>query len=219
MDEKAVIWDLDGVIVDTIPYHAQAWRQLFKEEDKPEPSKEDFGIILGLRDEDTIKKVFGEETPPPEVETLSERKEEYFRFQIASKNIEPMPGVAELLSSLRDNGFHQAVVSSGPMKNVSFLLSSLKIKELFEAVIASEDVSRGKPDPEGFLLAAGKMKINEKRCVVIEDTIPGIRAARRAGMKCVAVTGTYQRKDLAEADTVVESLAEITVKDLEALLE
>ena len=218
MDRKAVIWDLDGVIVDTIPYHLKAWRQLFSKRGKQDLAKRDFREIFGQRNDDTIKKVFGKKIPPQELAALSEEKEEYFRRQIKKGKIKPMPGVLELLASLREGGFHQALVSSAPMENITFLLSSLGINKDFEAIIASEDVSRGKPEPEGFLLAARKLNVAEGRCVAIEDTVAGIKAAKRAGMGCLAITGTYEREDLAEADIVVESLKRVTVKDFERLL-
>jgi len=218
MDRKAVIWDLDGVIVGTIPYHLEAWRQLFNKKGKQDFAKGDFREIFGQRNDDTIKKVFGEEISPQEMAALSQEKEEYFRLQITKRNIKPLPGVLELLASLRERGFYQALVSSAPMKNIELLLSSLGITEDFEAIVSSEDVSRGKPDPEGFLIAARKINVEERRCVVIEDTVPGIKAAKHAGMKCLAVTGVYEKKSLAEADIVVESLERVTVKDFEMLL-
>ncbi len=218
MDRKAVIWDLDGVIVDTIPYHLKAWRQLFHKRGKLDFAKAGFREIFGQRNDDTIKRVWGEGISPQELAALSEEKEEYFRLNIKRGNIKPMPGALELLSSLREEEFCQALVSSAPMENITFLLSSLGINKDFEAIIASEDVSRGKPDPEGFLLAARKLNVAESRCVAIEDTVPGIQAAKRAGMGCLAITGTYEREDLAEADIVVESLKRVTVKDFEMLL-
>ncbi len=217
MDRKAVIWDLDGVIVDTIPYHSEAWRQLFDKRGK-HLATADFKEIFGRRNDDTLKKFLGKEPSPQELAALSQEKEEYFRLQIMKRNIKPMPGVLELLASLKEAGFHQALVSSAPMENITLLLSSPGVKGYFEAIIASEDVSRGKPDPEGFLLAAKRMNIEERKCVVIEDTIPGIRAAKRAGMKCLAVTGTYERESLAEADMVVDSLEGVMVEDFEMLL-
>lgn len=217
MDRKAVIWDLDGVIVDTIPYHLEAWRQLFYKRGRLDFAKEGFREIFGQRNDDTIKKVFGERISPQELAALSEEKEEYFRLYINRGNIKPMPGALELLSSLRKRGFHQALVSSAPIKNIELLLSSLGINENFEAIISSKDVSRGKPDPEGFLLAAAKMNVEERRCVVIEDTVSGVRAAKRAGMKCLAVIGVYEKESLAEADIVVESLEKVAVKDFEML--
>jgi beta-phosphoglucomutase len=218
MARKAVIWDLDGVIVDTIPHHLEAWRQLFNKKGKQNFVKGDFREIFGQRNDDTIKKAFGEEISPQEIAALSQEKEEYFRLQITKGNIKPLPGVLELLASLREVGFHQALVSSAPMKNIALLLSSLGINEDFEVIIASEDVSRGKPDPEGFLLAASKLNVEERRCVVIEDTVPGIKAAKRAGMGCLAIIGVYERESLAEADMVADSLERVTVKDLERLL-
>lgn len=216
MYRKAVIWDLDGVIVDTILYHLQAWRKLFNKRGKQDFVKRgDFREILGQRNDDTIRKVFGKEISAQELAALSEEKEKYFRLQITKRKIKPMLGVLELLASSKEEGFQQALVSSAPRENIELLLSSLRISEYFKAVIASEDVSRGKPEPEGFLLAARKLKVPESECIVIEDTVPGVKAAKRAGMKCLAVTGTYERENLAEADIVVDSLARVTVKDFD----
>jgi beta-phosphoglucomutase-like phosphatase (HAD superfamily) len=110
-------------------------------------------------------------------------------------------------------------VSSTPPENIRLIMNALDIAYLFNTVVSDSDVSRGKPDPEGFLLAAGRLGVAPDSCVVIEDAVAGVSAAKNAGMKCVAVTNTHPAVRLVEADIIVDSLQEVTVDTLEALLQ
>jgi beta-phosphoglucomutase family hydrolase len=216
MVPKALIWDMDGVIADTAPYHFLAWQRVARDRGIAF-TQADFRQIFGKRNPDIIAEKLGMDISSRESDSLALKKEELFR-RIAGQSIKPFPGVLNLLLSLKSATWKMAVVSSTPEENINLIIHSLEIAGLFDTVISDRDVSRGKPDPEGFLLAARKLAIEPSSCVVIEDAIAGVRAAKDAGMKCIAVTNTHPAEMLQEADKVVDSLERVTVSTLESLL-
>lgn len=214
-EDKAVIWDLDGVIADTGPFHLGAWQQLAEEMGRPFTA-EDFRRVFGLKNSDVIRKALAPDISADQVEALAERKEEIFRARVEG-NIKPLPGVLPLLHALKENGFGLALASSTVPENIKLLLSALSIEQLFDCLVSGQDVGRGKPDPEGFLLAAKKLGVQPRCCVIIEDAIDGVRAAKAAGMKCIAVANTHPRETLAAADLTVESLETVDSRDIQSL--
>ena len=216
MATKALIWDLDGVIADTAPFHFRAWQRVAQ--DKGIAFTEaDFKQTFGKRNPEIIAAKFNPDSSAQEIEELACKKEELFR-RIAKQSIKPFPGVLNLMLSLRAAMWKMAIASSTPVENIKLITQSLDIAGLFDAVVSDKDVLRGKPDPEVFLLAADKLGATPADCIVIEDAVAGVRAAKDAGMKCIAVTNTHPADKLAEADKVVDSLETVSVDTLEALL-
>lgn len=205
---KAVLWDLDGVLVDTAPFHFQAWQELFQSVDKGF-AEADFRRTFGLRNDAILGDILGELTPA-EVERLAQRKEELYRDKVEGR-VTAIPGAMDLLRRLQERGSKMAIVSSTPRENVRVVLRSLGLEGVFGAVVAEEDAPKGKPDPQGFLVAAEKLGVATGECVVIEDAPGGVEAAKRAGMRCIGVTTSRPREALAGADLVVDSLEEATV--------
>lgn len=200
---KAVLWDLDGVLVDSTRFHYEAYRKLLAEPGR-DISFDDFRNLIGLRNETILQRLFGE-LPPQEVERLGERKEEFFRELIAG-NVEALPGAAGLVRRLRESGVLMAIVSSTPRANIELILGSLRLAEAFAAVVGAEDASRGKPHPEGFLTAAERLEVAPVDCVVLEDAPEGIQGAKAAGTRCIGVATTRPPERLREADLVVDRL-------------
>lgn len=205
---EAVLWDLDGVLVDTAPFHFQAWQELFQSLGRGFADA-DFRRTFGLRNDAILRDILGELTPA-EVERLAQRKEDLYRDKIKGR-VTAMPGAVELLRRLQQRGRKMAVASSTTRENVRVVLSSLGLEGMFEAVVAEEDAPKGKPDPQGFLVAAERLGVEAGECVVIEDAPGGVEAAKRAGMRCIGVTTSRPREALADADLVVDSLEEATV--------
>jgi beta-phosphoglucomutase family hydrolase len=206
---KAVLWDLDGVLVDSAPYHRQAWGDVMASQGR-ELSDAEFQRTFGWRNDAILGYLLGELTPG-EMERLAARKEEFFR-EAARGNIVALPGALALLCLLRERGLKLALVSSTPHANIDLVLSSLGVESAFDVIIGEEDVKRGKPDPEGFLLAAQRLGVEPAECVVIEDAPAGVEAAKRGGMRCVGVSRDRPRDALAKADLVVESLEDPAVR-------
>ena len=146
-----------------------------------------------------------------------ERKEALFR-ELLRKNFVPMDGAVELIDALAADGFRLAVGSSAPLENVELSLDKLGRAARFSAIVAGADVTRGKPDPQVFQLAAQRLGISAESCAVIEDAVHGIEAAQRAGMIGIALTGTATREQLAKADLVIERLRELSPAKIRGLI-
>lgn len=209
----AVIFDMDGVMVQTAPQHFAAWRQVFAEMGR-EFSKEEFRATFGRRNQEILRHILGDGISEVQVEVLGRKKEEHYRALVRGE-VEAAPGFIPLLEALRDNEFKIAVGTSAPRQNVELILDVLSVRERLDVVVTAEDVDRGKPDPETFLLAAQRCNIEPKGCVVFEDSVAGIEAARAAGMRCIGVG----RPDISQADLMVDSLAKVTIPLVRSLLD
>lgn len=218
MRGPAVIFDMDGVLADTYQPHFASWRQLYGELGR-EYDEAAFAADFGRTSRDILRRSLGSDLTDERVRDLDQRKEAYFREFIRSSPSVAMDGAVELIDALVSDGFLLAVGSSGPPENVALLLEKLGRAERFASVVTGADVTRGKPDPQVFQLAAIRLGVAPAGCVVIEDAVHGAEAARRGGMKCVALTGTASREELdRHADCVVDSLRQVTPESLRELL-
>ncbi len=214
---KAVIWDMDGVIADTAQYHLKGWQMVYQKRGA-NYTEEDLRRNTGKRNDSIIRSVLGENIGRNEIMTITQEKDEIFRH-LVSQNIRPFPGVLKLITALKERGFKIAIASSAPTENIRLITQSFKIHNCFDAIVSGWEAAKGKPDPQIFLLAAQKLGVEVDDCIVIEDAIVGVAACQRAGMCCIAVTNTNPREDLREADLVIDTLEEITVDDIERLLQ
>src|SRR5579884_2150043 len=214
--QDVAIWDVDGTLVDTAELHFQAWADLARELGKPF-SRADFQATFGRRNPEIIDQLFGSHHTSQEVADLGERKEERYRAA-AQHGVALLPGVRSLLAGLQEAGFRQAVGSSAPRANLELILRLTGTAAFFSAVVSMEDTQRGKPDPQVFQIAADRLAVPPARCVVFEDAVAGVEAARASGMHCVAVrfVGHHpaERLRAAGADVVVETLEQLTVGDV-----
>jgi beta-phosphoglucomutase len=212
-----VIWDMDGTLVDTAELHFQAWCRVAQELDKPF-TRESFDATFGRRNPDIIHLLF--QCDDRDVAAIGNRKEEYYRAA-ARRGIELLPGARTLLHDLQAAGFKQAMGSSAPKQNLDLIVQLTETTRFFDAVVSMEDTTSGKPDPQVFLVAAAKLGVAPLRCVVMEDAVAGVQAARAGGMKCIAVDfAGYHGPDAlkrAGADLVVKSLADVSVPAVRAL--
>lgn len=206
---KAVLWDMDGVLVDTGEFHFQAWQAVLAEQGIPY-TRDLFRQTFGMNNAGSLALILGREPGPELLDTIDTRKEQAFRRLIRGR-VQPLPGVVAWLARLQEQGFRQAVASSAPPENIDALLSELGLvgelglRPYFAAIVPGNDMP-SKPNPALFLHAAGLLGIPPARCIVVEDAVAGVEAARRAGMSCLAVTTTNRPEALAAADLVVERL-------------
>jgi len=207
---------MDGVLVDTAPFHLKTWQEAFREKDVTF-TEEDFRRNFGQRADAIVRNTLGQVISQNEVDAVVEEKNRNFRGAVGH-SIKPMPGAVELVKSLNENGFRIALASSAPVENIRLLLEALGIYNLFQSVVSGREVLESKPSPQLFLLAAQRLGVDPENCVVIEDAIAGVAAARRAGMHCIAITSTNPRERLQEADLIVDTLESVTVEELEKLL-
>jgi beta-phosphoglucomutase len=218
--QHGILWDVDGTLVDTAEQHFRAWVQLAREIELPF-TQADFALTFGWRNPDIIRRLFDAEANDAKCQTLADRKEILYRESVNAGRVSLLPGVRELLRAFAAAGWPQAVGSSAPRENVDLLLGASGITEYFATIICGDDVTRGKPDPEVFVRGATAVGLPPSECVVFEDAVAGVQAARNGGMKCVAVTfvGHHPAEKLREAGAtlVVESLEQVTVETIRGL--
>jgi beta-phosphoglucomutase len=223
-DDYAVIWDVDGTLVDTAELHFAAWEQLSRELHRPF-SRADFAATFGRRNPEILDYLFGPRFTEQEVADLGFRKEELYRAA-ARQGVQLLPGVRNLLEGLHaasPSRFKQAVGSSAPRENVDLILSLTGTAGYFDAVVSMEDTQRGKPDPQVFQVAAAKLGVVPARSLVVEDAVAGVQAAKAGGLKCIAVSfvGHHPEASLqqAGADLVVKTLELVSVQTVRTLLQ
>lgn len=211
---QAVIWDLDGTLVDTAELHFRAWCKLTEKYGLPF-TRADFTGTFGWRNPEIIPHLF-QITDADGVEKLGDEKEAFYRSE-AERGVELLPGARERIEEFARAGLLQAIGSSAPRVNIELILQMTGVSSYFSAIASMEDTQRGKPNPEVFLLAAKKLGVEPERCLVVEDAPVGVQAAKAAGMRCLAVTfaGHHPKEKLqqAGADCVVESLAKFNLAD------
>lgn len=219
MSLSAVIFDFDGVVIDSHDAHGRSWFALAGELGH-DLSHETFVSTFGQRNESILPFLgWANEGDGERIQLLGDRKESLYRDILRAEGIEPLPGVVALLNDLKANGIPCAIGTSTPRANVECVLEITGLAGYFADIAASEDVSRGKPDPEVFLKAAAKLGADPAACVVIEDAQVGLRAAKAAGMKALGVTTTHPAESLAPEtpDRIVASLEEVNVSYLRDL--
>ena len=214
-EARAVLWDLDGTIVDSEEAHFLAWREAFAREGA-ELTRERFRELFGRKNEVTVRAMLGAHISDAEVERVAFGKEEGYRASVRAGGARLLPGVERMLEGLHLEGWLQAIVSSAPRANVETIVEALGIADYFGAVVGGEDVAAGKPDPACMLLAAERLGVDPRRCVVVEDAPAGLEAARRAGMSAVGVLTTHGELD---ADVATSTLEALDARALDELLD
>jgi beta-phosphoglucomutase len=206
MTRQGVLWDMDGVLVDTGEAHFQSWARVFSEYEFPF-TREFFRATFGMNNAGLLSILLGDQLTPALLAEISDRKEQLFREAVRG-SVEPMPGVIPWLVRLKAAGFRQGIASSAPVANIDALVDELGLRAHFDAIISGVDMP-GKPEPLLFLKVAGILQVPPERCIVVEDAVAGVKAAVRAGMKCIAVTTTNPATALGAADIVVERLDDL----------
>jgi beta-phosphoglucomutase family hydrolase len=209
------IFDWDGVVIDSSVQHEKSWELLAAEIGKALPPGH-FKKGFGKKNQLIIPEILAWSDDPEEIERLGDRKEELYRELVGQGGMIVLPGARELLGALKGSGIPCAVGSSTSRTNLESIFATTGLGEFFDVVVCGDDVIHGKPAPDVFLKAAQRLGVPPARCVVFEDALFGIEAARRAGMKVVAVATTNPLELLRHADRAVESLEEISLEELRA---
>jgi beta-phosphoglucomutase len=198
---RAVLWDLDGTLVDSEDYHWRSWRDAMAAEGI-DLSYDRFLASFGLRNDRILRGWLGDSVDPARIQQIGDAKEAEYRRLAEREGLTPLPGAAEWTARLHADGWHQAIASSAPRLNVEVMLRVLHLDRYFNAIAAAEDVTIGKPDPQVFLRAAEHLGVPPSRCIVVEDAPAGIEAARAGGMRSIGVSQTKQL----DADIFVRAL-------------
>jgi HAD superfamily hydrolase (TIGR01509 family) len=212
---EAVIWDMDGVIADTVDYHYLAWKDAFAKKGL-DYSREEFMRHFGQRNDTIIKDAMGDAVTPADLITINEEKQADYRRRVAG-HIRALPGAVTLIRSLKEQGIKQAIASSAPPENIAIILRGLGIEDCFQTIAWGAEVPEGKPSPQIYLLAADRLGVRPPNCIVFEDAIAGVDGAKRAGMKCAAVTNSHPETRLRKADLIIATLETVSIADLAAL--
>ena len=203
--QSAVLWDMDGTLVDSEEYHWLSWRDTMAAEGLP-ITHDQFMESFGQRNDTILARWLGSDVPSERVQRIGDTKEELYRKLVREGGLAPLPGAAEWVKHLHFEGWVQAIASSAPRANVTAVLEVIDLGSCFQAIVSAEDVIRGKPDPQVFLTAASRLGMPPSQCIVVEDAPAGVEAARRAGMRSI---GVRRNGPPLAADLAVTSLADL----------
>ncbi len=212
---RAVLWDMDGTLIDSEEFHWIAWQKAMSAEGI-RITHEQFLASFGQRNDSILPRWLGPAATPESITRIGNAKEELYRDLVLKNGISPLPGVATWLERLHEQGWLQAIASAAPRANIDVILKSLGTADRFQGIVSAEDVHKGKPDPEVFLTAASRVGVTPDRCIVVEDAVAGVEAARNAGMRIIGVSGDGKRLP---ADVVVKSLDLLDPDAFQLLLE
>ena len=210
-----VIFDMDGVLVDSAQPHLDSWQLLAKENDRS-VTREQFAATFGRQNNDIIPLLFGD-MDARRCAALADRKEEIYR-DLVRQAPPVVSGAIELIHALHERGVCLAVGSSGPRQNIELMLDAMGVRALIPVVITGDDVARGKPDPEVFTLACQGLGVEAVRCVVVEDAPVGIEAAMAAGTRTIAILMHHPAESFQNADCIVDRLSDLTPEKIESLV-
>ncbi len=206
LSPRAVLWDMDGTLIDSAEFHWVTWRDTMSQLGI-DLTRETFDGWFGSRNDRILRSYFPD-MPGHEMRDIGERKESRYRDMVRAEGIVLLPGIADWLERLHTDGWRQAVASSAPPANIDVLLDVLHLGTVLQAAVSAEEVPHGKPAPDVFLRAAEKLGVPPARSVVVEDAGVGVQAGRAAGMHTIGITGPDSRRRL-DADVVTASMADL----------
>jgi HAD superfamily hydrolase (TIGR01509 family) len=215
LSQYGVLWDLDGVLIDSSQQHLESWMNVLPRFSL-QMSRELHEQTFGMNNREILTIMLGE---PPDADLLrrvSREKESAFR-EIIRGTVEPLMGAVELLDLLHSAKMRQAIASSAPEENIRVVVHELQIGRYFQALVSGHDLP-AKPDPAVFLEAARQIELGPEACVVVEDAVVGVQGAKNAGMRAIGVTTTHAADALQDADLVVESLLDLSMDEIVHLL-
>jgi beta-phosphoglucomutase len=198
---KAVLFDMDGVVVDNLPYHVDAWLLFCERHHIPLTREVFYRELNGMNSKDTFEWFYQKEMTRAEVEVLEEEKEILYRG-FYKDHMKPALGLLPFLKALRTHGIKTALATSAGPGNIDFIVDGLGIRDQFDAIIGGAEVRKGKPDPEIYLKAAAMVGVDPADCWVIEDSLQGIASGLNAGMQVVGITTSHSATELAHTQWI-----------------
>jgi beta-phosphoglucomutase len=216
MNEIAVIFDMDGVICHTNPYHSIAFREFFSVRNL-NPTDEEFALhMFGKSNSYILSHFLQRPVTGDELLQLEDEKESLFR-KIYESHVEPIAGLINFITDLEGNGVKLGVATSAPLANLELILSKVLIREKLGSVMASEQVKRHKPDPEVYLTSAANLGVSPAQCVVFEDSFSGVSAAINAGMKVVGVLTSHTKDELPPCNLYINDYSDLSYSNIKSL--
>lgn len=208
MNFQAVLFDMDGVVVDNLTYHVDAWLLFCERKNIPLTREIFYRELNGMNSKDTFEWFYKREMSRAEIEVLEEEKELIYR-DFYRDHINPAAGLLAFLQTLRAHGIKTALATSAGPGNIDFILDGLGIRDQFDAIIGGAEVRKGKPDPEIYVKAASLVGVEPAQCWVIEDSLQGIAAGQSAGMRVVGISTSHSPAELAHTDVVRPDFANL----------
>ncbi|TLU51001.1 MAG: beta-phosphoglucomutase family hydrolase [Chlorobium sp.] len=206
----AFIFDMDGVLTDNMRLHADSWVELFRDFGLEGLDAERYLVeTAGMKGVDVLRYFLDPKISEPEAQRLTELKD--FLYRVMSRDlIKPMPGLYEFLNSAEQHEISLGIGTGAGPRNIDYVLDILNLTDTFQAIVNPFQVLHGKPQPDIFLRAAELLDVHPSRCIVFEDALPGVEAARKAGMKCVAVTTTNSADAFSSFENIVKIIDDFT---------
>ena len=198
---KGIIFDMDGTMVDSLPYHHEAWK-IFFNENKVENFSEKLKDYKGSGTLDLMKAVYGDRYSLKELKKMSDEKEIIFR-RIYKGNIKPIKGFKKFLNDVKSRNILVGLASNAIRKNVSLIIKELEIYDDFDSIICGDEVDNGKPNPEMFNKTIDRFKINKNECLIFEDSLEGVKAAKNSGINVIGITSSSSHKTLKDAGSTM----------------
>lgn len=212
MNLFAFVFDMDGVIVDTNPYHKITLRQFAEKYGYRLSEEELIKKIYGRTNKEWIPNLFGRSLSPQETELYGEEKEKMFR-DLYKKDMMPVAGLREFLDQMDVQKIPRAIGTSAPKTNLDFILDELQLRKYFPITLHEADVNRGKPDPEVYIKCAARLNMAPSQCIVFEDSLSGVASARAAGCPVVGVATTHTAEEL-ETKVVIKDFREMNPMEI-----
>lgn len=211
---KAAIFDLDGVIVDTVPLHFKAWKKMFNEYGKEFTFDDYEKYVDGIPRMDGARSIL-KDLPQNELIEAANKKQSYYLGLLNKEKIPAYNTTVDFIKGLKAKGVKLAVISSS--KNCPYILEKIGVDKIIDTQVTGKDITKGKPDPQIFLMAAERLQVDPKDCVVFEDAILGVEAAKNAKMKCVGIDRYQNPQRLSKANVVVSDLGEFSLDKFDSL--
>jgi beta-phosphoglucomutase family hydrolase len=214
----AVLFDMDGVLVDNMAYHKDSWFEFCRRYGVRMTDEEFTSFVSGRVSREVLEYLFNKPLSAEEISRYTEEKEELYR-NIYRPHIKPTEGLVEFLQSLKQKQVALAVGTSAPTSNIDFTLVTTGLRPYFDQVVDASFVKRGKPDPEIYLKAAEMLHVPPQNCVVVEDSLLGIQAGISAGMKVIGITTTHTQAELSQPHLIINNFHEVNYEKVLALLD
>lgn len=215
--EAAVIFDMDGVLIENNAYHKAAWQEFLIQYKLPFSAEHLISTVWGQTNEDILKYVFSRELSESEILELEEVKESIYR-KLYAPNITPLHGLIDFLKKLKERNIKTGIATSARKINLDFIVNGLGISGYIDVMVDGSMVKHGKPDPEVYILAANLLNVVPSKCFAFEDSFSGIKSANTAGMKVIGVTTTHESCNIENTIFNVADFMEVSIAYLEKFL-
>jgi beta-phosphoglucomutase family hydrolase len=214
---RAFIFDMDGTLVDNMKFHSQAWMALFESLGIHLDADEFQRRTAGKTNPEILRKFTDRNLTDEEIRGLSDQKENFYR-DLYRPHLKATTGLLFFLEQAQELNIPMGLATAAGKENIAFVLQGLKLEDFFCAIVGAEDIQRGKPDPEIFIKSAFKLHVQPKECIVFEDSLFGIEAAQRAGMRSVFITTSHQLEELRNQPAVMLAVPDFSAINITALV-